>query len=57
MLLVGGLASAVNAVCTNLLAQNSFETILYYLLGDVLGMLALFVALMFAFKFARRFGF
>lgn len=56
VLLVGALASAMNAVFTNFLAQNPLDTILYYLLGDVLGMLTLFVALMFTFKFARRFG-
>lgn len=56
VLLVGALASGVNAVCSNFLAQNSLDRILYYLLGDVLGMLTLFVALMLAFKAARRFG-
>lgn len=56
VVLVGGLASLVNSVCSNLLAQNTFETVLYYLLGDVLGMLALFIMLMLTFKLARRFG-
>ena len=57
VLLVGALASVVNAVGTNLLAQNSIETALFYLWGDVLGMIMVFVGLMLTFKTARRFGF
>lgn len=57
VLLVGALASGVNAVATNLLAQNTTDTMLFYLLGDVLGMITVFVVLMLSFKYARRFGF
>jgi hypothetical protein len=57
VLLVGALASGVNAVATNLLAKNTTYTMQFYLLGDVLGMLTVFVVLMLSFKYARRFGF
>ena len=57
VLLVGAVASLVNAVGTNLIVGNPVSTMLYYLVGDILGMIALFLILMLAFRGMRRFGY
>lgn len=56
VLLVGALASVINAVGTNLIAGNPPETMLFFLVGDILGMIALFIVLMLVFRVLRRRG-
>jgi hypothetical protein len=53
ILLVGAIGSVVNAFGANLIVQNSIDTMLFYLLGDVLGMIVLFLVLILVFRLAR----
>lgn len=53
ILLVGAVASAINAFGANLIVQNSMETMLFYLFGDVMGMIALFMILILIFRVVR----
>lgn len=54
IIVVGTLASAVNAVGANLFYQNGAETALIYFVGDVFGMLTLMLGLMWVFRVMRR---
>lgn len=53
VLLVGSLASTINALGTNLILGNAIQTTLQYLIGDISGMVALFVVLMLLFRYER----
>lgn len=53
ILLVGAVASAINAFGANLIVQNSMETMLFYLFGDVMGMIVLFMILILIFRIVR----
>ena len=55
-LLVGAVASLINAVGVNLIVGNPTSTMLFYLVGDILGMIALFLLLMLVFRAMRRMG-
>lgn len=57
VLLVGALGSLINAVGSNLIVQNPVNVMLGFLIGDVAGMIMLFLILMFVFSGLRRAGF
>ncbi len=57
VLLVGALASVINAIGSNLIVQNPVDVMLGYLVGDILGMIVLFLMTMFLFSALRRAGY
>lgn len=57
ILLVGALASLINAIGANLVVQNPPEVMLGYLVGDILGMVVLFLMAMLLFSGLRRAGY
>ena len=57
ILLVGALASLINAIGANLVVQNPPEVMLGYLVGDILGMILLFLVVMLIFRGLRRVGY
>lgn len=57
VLQVGALASLINAIGTNLIVQNPADVMIGYLVGDVLGMILLFLMAMFLFSGLRRAGY
>lgn len=57
VILVGAIASVINAVAANLVVRNPPEVMLGYLLGDVLGMIVLFLCAMLFFRGLRLAGY
>lgn len=57
VLQVGALASVINAIGTNLIVQNPADVMIGYLIGDILGMIMLFLMAMVLFSCLRRAGY
>jgi len=57
VLLVGAAGSIINALGFNLIVQNPIEMISAYFVGDVSGMILLFLTLMMMFRGLRRVGY
>lgn len=57
VLLVGALGSVINAIGANLIVQNPVEVMIGFLIGDIMGMMALFLTLMLLFSGLRRAGY
>lgn len=57
VLQVGALASVINAIGTNLIVQNPADVMIGYLVGDILGMILLFLMAMILFSALRRAGY
>jgi Co/Zn/Cd efflux system component len=57
VLLVGALGSLINAIGANLIVQNPVDVMLGFLIGDIMGMMALFLTLMLLFSGLRRAGY
>lgn len=57
VLLVGALGSFINAIGANLIVQNPVEVMLGFLIGDIIGMMVLFLTLMLLFSGLRRAGY
>ena len=53
---VGGVASVINAVGSNAITGNSMQTMIFYLIGDIMGMLVLITATMLFFRMLRKAG-
>ena len=56
VILVGCAASVINAVGVSVMAGNSIKIMLFYLFGDIMGMLVLFAAAMIFFRNLRKLG-
>ncbi len=55
ILLVGALASIINSAGTNLVYGNGLEVTAAYFIGDILGMIAVMLVLMFSFRLHRKY--